>query len=198
MRSRGLSIAGVVLLAVFALGACGSEQASEGDAGQTPPVGAPPPGETSIAGLYEVTGLTTELLSGDQRQIAGTLIMSQQGDNYTSTFSLRTMFPTAAGALPAEMIGKGEGRVDGRVLTGIAETQIVMSTVPGVDAAFAYVPRRVSQRVVSSSVAKITPDGKLSIEIRSEPVAGAEYAPTETVLNGELVSRPGRTVPLRP
>ena len=195
MRSRGLSIAGVVALAFLALGAC-SEQ-GEGDAGTIPPVGTPPPGEESIAGLYEVSGLTTELESGDQREIAGTLIMSQQGDRYTSTFSLSTMVPTATGALPAEMIGKGEGRVDGRMLTGTAETQIVMSTVPGVDASFAYVPRRVSQRVVSSSVAKITPEGRVSIEIRSQPAEGADYAPTQTVLNGALVSRPGRAAPLR-
>ena len=195
MKSRGLSIAGVVALAMLALGACSEQR--DGDAGPIPPVGAPPAGEHSIAGLYEVSGLTTELESGDQREIAGTLIMSQQGDRYTSTFSLRTMFPTATGLLPAEMIGKGEGRVDGRMLTGTAETQIVMSTVPGVDASFAYVPRRVSQRVVSSSVTKITPDGRVSIEIRSEPAEGADYAPTQTVLNGALVSRPGRTAPLR-
>jgi hypothetical protein len=190
----------ILCLAGLALAACGGSEApvGQGEPGVTPPVGArADQGETSIAGLYEVAGMTTELESGDQRVIEGTIIMSQQGDQYTSTFSLRTMFPTPSGPIPAEVIGRGEGNIDGRVLTGTAETQIVMSTVPGVDSAFAYVPRRVSERIVSSSVTKLTPDGRVTIEIRSESGRGSQYAATATLLKGELVSRPGRTVPLR-
>lgn len=195
MRARALSI----LCAAFLFApACGSGPENV-EAGETAPVGVAPPGfgETSIAGLYEVTGLTTELETGDQREVAGTLILSQQGDRYTSTFSLRTMFPTPSGPLPAEMIGRGEGRVDGRVLTGRAETQIVLSTVPGVDSRFAYVPRRVSERIVSSSVARLTPDGQVTIEIRSEPTQDSPYARTSTILKGELVSGTSKAIPLR-
>lgn len=173
---------------------CGSEQAAE----DTPaPVGAPAPSETSISGLYEVRGMTTEIESGDQREIAGTIIMAQDGDGYTSTFNLRTMFPTPSGALPAEVIGKGDGSIDGNTLTGKAVTQIVMSTVPGVDSGFAFMPRRVSERIVSASVTKIEPDGSVRIEIRSEPAVGSAYSPTATILEGVLVSRPGTAVPLR-
>ncbi len=195
MRARALSI----LCAAFLFApACGSGP-ENGEAGETAPVGAVPPayGETSIAGLYEVTGLTTELETGDQREVAGTLILSQQGDRYTSTFSLRTMFPTPLGLLPAEVIGRGEGTVEGRTLEGEAVTQVVMSTVPGVDSAFAFVPRRVSQRIVSSTAAEISPDGRVQIEIESRPAEGAMYAPTTTTLVGALVVAPGIVPPLR-
>ncbi len=182
-------------VAILALLACGSEAETGSTLG---PVGAAPPaGEPNIGGLYEVSGMTTELESGDQREIVGTIIISQEGDRYNSTFSLRTMFPTPSGPLPAEMIGRGEGRVDGRVLTGRAETQIVLSTVPGVDSRFAYVPRRVSERIVSSSVARLTPDGQVTIEIRSEPTQDSPYARTSTILKGELVSGTSKAIPLR-
>ncbi len=193
MRMMALPILAVALLA---LPACGSEPS--GHSSDTPPVSAAPPiGETSIAGLYEVSGLTTELDSGDQREIAGTVILSQQGDHYTATFNLRTMFPTPSGALPAEVIGMGEGDVNGGTLSGIAETQVVMSMVPGVDSAFAFVPRRVSQRIVSSTLTEISPDGRVQIEIQSEPAPGDEYVSTKTTLAGELVSAPRRVPPLR-
>ena len=192
LAPRGRWLAAV---AIFAVVACGPEAGPESTA---PAVGAgPPAGEPNIGGLYDVSGMTTEIESGDQREIAGTIIISQRGDRYDSTFSLRTIFPTPSGPLPAEVIGKGEGRVDGRVLTGTAETQVVLSTVPGVDAGFAYVPRRVSERIVSSSVARLTPDGQVTIEIRSEPAEHSAYAATSTVLTGELVSGTSKTVPLR-
>ena len=91
----------------------------------------------------------------------------------------------------------GEGEVRGRTLEGNAETQVVMSTVPGVDSAFAFVPRRVSERLLSTTVAEITPDGRVQIEIQSQPAPGAQYAPSTTTLTGELVSAPGAVAPLR-
>jgi hypothetical protein len=190
---RGVSLA--ALIALTALVACGPG-AENGSA--TAPVGAGPPvGEQNLGGLYDVSGLTTELDSGDQREIAGTIIISQDGDRYDSTFSLRTMFPTPSGPLPAEVIGRGEGQVDGLVMTGRAETQIVLSTVPGVDSSFAYVPRRVSERIVSSSVARVTEDGQVTIEIRSEPGESSSYARTSTILKGERVSGASKAIPLR-
>ncbi len=186
----------ILCAAILFLPACGSEPEGSG-AGETAPVGAGLPGQTSIAGLYEVSGITTEIASGDQREIAGTLILTQQGTRYTSTFHLRTMFPTASGALPAEVIGKGEGDVEGRTLEGTAETQIVMSMVPGVDSAFAFVPRRVSEVLVSTTAAEITQDGRVQIEIQSKPAPGAQYAPTTTVLAGSLVAPSGAVPPLR-
>ena len=100
-------------------------------------------------------------------------------------------------ARAAKEVGKGQGTVKEDVLEGTADTQIVMSTVAGVDASFAYVPRRVSERIVSSSKATVSPDGKVKIEITSRPAEGDTYPPTRTTLEGELVSKPGTTVPLR-
>jgi hypothetical protein len=45
---------------------------------------------TEIAGLYEVEGTTTVLATGDEREIAGKVILAMEGDRYTSTFSLTT------------------------------------------------------------------------------------------------------------
>ena len=197
MRARNFSI---LVLALLIGGACGAGPES-GSANVAPPdiAAAPPaPGGTSVAGLYEVAGTTTEIETGDEREIAGTLILAQKGDHYTSTFNLRTMYPTPTGALPAEVIGLGEGDVDAGMLSGNAETQIVMSTVPGVDSAFAFMPRRVSDRIRSSTLAEISPDGHVKIEIQSRSVPGRQsYAPTRTTLHGALVSRPGSVPPLR-
>jgi hypothetical protein len=192
MAIRGLFMLSALLLVLVPMG-CGSEQPA------APPahVSAQNRADTSISGLYEVTGLTTELETGDQREIAGTIIMAQEGGSYTSTFNLRTMYPTPSGALLAEVIGKGEGTIEGNVLTGKATTQIVMSTVPGVDPKFAFMPRRVSERIVSESITTIESDGKVRIEIRSNPVSGSAYSPTATILKGELVSRRGIAAPLR-
>ena len=83
------------------------------------------------------------------------------------------------------------GTVKGRKLSGTAETQLVMATVPGIDPGFAYVPRMVSTRITSTSIATVEPDGTVSIEIKSQPVPGAEYAPTRTTLHGSRVSAAG-------
>ena len=103
------------LVASLALFACGGDTESS-----TPPVGAGL-AESSLSGLYEVAGLTTEMGSGAEREIAGTIIISQEGDRYASTFSLKTMFPTPSGALPTEVIGKGEGTIVGNDCLGVID-----------------------------------------------------------------------------
>ena len=86
--------------------------------------------------------------------------------------------------LPAEVIGMGSGTIDGRELRGIAETQLVISTVPGIDPAFAFIPRTTTTRIVSSSTTKIAANGEVVIEIQSQPAEGETYAPTRTLLRG--------------
>ena len=159
--------------------ACGSE----------PDVAAPPPAAerqaiASIEGTYRVTGFTVEKESGTQREISGTVIMSQDGDRYTSTFNLTTLFPTPDGPLKSDVIGKGEGTIEGRILRGTATTQIVMAQVPGVDAQFAFIPRFVGPRLVSSTAARLGEDGLLTVEIESEPAEGQTYASTRTTVSG--------------
>ena len=144
-----------------------------------------------IAGMYEVTGVTVTQASGSKREIAGTVILAEDGSRYTATFNLVTTYPGAEEALPAEVIGMGEGEIEGRTLRGSAQTQLVMATVPGIDPSFAFVPRLVSTRLVSKSTATIAGDGSVQIEIENEPAQGEEYARTRTTLRGMRVSAAG-------
>jgi hypothetical protein len=150
-------------LALWAL-ACGSEPAQVEEPVEVAP----------IAGMYEVHGDTVALETGHKREIAGTVILADEGASYTATFNLTTTYPGAEEALPAEVIGKGEGSIEGRTLRGTAQTQLVMATVPGVDPGFAFVPRMVSTR------------------IENQPAEGEEsYVPTRTTLRGSRISAAG-------
>jgi hypothetical protein len=140
-----------------------------------------------IAGRYEVTGTTVERATGNRREIAGTVILAEDGASYTATFHLATQYPVGDAVLPAEVIGHGKGTIDGRTLRGVAETQLVMSTVPGVDPGFAFIPRQTSTRIVSNSVTEIAPDGSVTIDIENQPAEGEVYAPTRTSMQGMRV-----------
>jgi len=167
---------------ILALG-CGSSEPA-GPEGE--PVEALP-----IGGRYEVRGATVALESGHKREVAGTIILAEEAGRYISTFNLTTTYPGAEEALPAEVIGKGSGTVEGRTLRGEAETQLVMATVPGIDPGFAFVPRMVSTRIQSSTVATVAADGTVQIEIENQPAPGSDYAPTRTTLRGSRVSAAG-------
>lgn len=197
MRTRALSVRSAVTrgipawgaavrgVALFALLACGGEPPSPA----TPQVGAPaaerfPP---TFSGTYRVEGVTTVEATGGQREISGTVILSQEGNRYTTTFSLETAFPTKEGTIQAQVIGKGEGRVEGTTLRGTTETQIVMASVPGVDSGFAFVPRHVGPRIVSKTTGERFEDGTIVIEIESQPAEGEDYAPTRTTLRGRPI-----------
>jgi hypothetical protein len=168
--------------AVFGF-ACGS--APETAAPDAPEAGAP------ISGMYAVEGVTTETESGHQRKLSGTIILAEEGTRYTATFSLATTYPGGDQALPAEVIGKGEGSIEGRTLKGTNHTQLVVTTVPGVDPGFAFIPRMVSTRIVSNSVTRLAPDGSVEIELSNAPEPGEDYSPTRTVLSGKRISASG-------
>jgi len=152
---------------------------------------------TPIAGMYEVAGTTIETATGDKREISGTVILAENGERYTATFHLSTAFPGGEGTLPAEVIGQGAGVIEGRTLRGNAATQIVISSIPGIDPGFAYIPRTTTTRIVSESLTTIAADGSVVIEIANEPAAGESYAPTRTTLRGmrigpqDLAKTPG-------
>lgn len=167
----------VLATAILGLAACGSREQVVEEAPVTP-----------IAGMYQVTGDTISVATGDKRSISGKIIIAEESGNYTATFNLTTTYPGAEEALPAEVIGKGEGTISGRSLTGMAQTQLVMATVPGVDPGFAFVPRMVSTRIVSKSRASIAADGAVQIEIENEGAPGEAYPPTRTTLSGFRVS----------
>jgi len=145
--------------------------------------------EVAIPGMYHVQGATVDKATGEKRDIGGTVILAVDGDAYTATFHLTTTFPgTGAEPVAAEVIGKGEGKVDGRTLTGIAHTQLVVATVPGVDPNFAFIPRHVSTRLVSDSITKIARNGSVTIQTDSRGEPGEDYSPTRTTLRGSRIA----------
>ncbi len=163
-----------------------------GDSAETPDVAAAVDPEP-ISGLYEVSGVTQALDGpGDKRRIAGTVVLKQDGDSYTATFKLDTTFPGQSEPLQADVIGSGEGTIDGRTLTGTTQTQLVVSTVPGIDTDFAFIPRIVGARVESTAVTEIAPDGSLVINLENHPAEGeTDYVATKTRLTGKRVGDGG-------
>jgi hypothetical protein len=142
-----------------------------------------------ISGLYDVRGVTVPIEGGSEgRPITGTVILKQDGASYTATFKLDTTFPGVEDPVQADVIGSGEGTIEGRTLTGTAQTQLVVSTVPGIDTDFAFIPRIVGARIVSTAVTEIHPDGSLVIELENKPAEGEDYRPTRTKLTGQRVS----------
>ena len=188
MTARTLAL---VCASTLAFSGCGRE--ADEKAAPGPVASAPAPREFS--GTYRVKGKTVEK-GGTRgaRPLAGTIILVQQGDAYTSTFELETELPTPEGApAHAQVIGKGDGVVTNDGLKGTAQTQIVWSDVPGVNSQFAFIPKRYGPRIASLSTARLQPDGTIVIEIDSEPIAGSAYIPTHTTLRGARVpaDRPG-------
>ncbi len=166
----------VLWVAAWAPLGCGSDR----DAGEIETV--------SVAGMYEVKGTTAEEGGGNKRQISGTIVLAEEGSNYTATFSLNTEFPTPDGPVPADVIGKGEGTISGDTLEGEAQTQIVVSSVPGIDTQFAFIPRFVGPRILSASTAQVHDDGSITVEILNQPREGEDYTPTRTMLRGVRVA----------
>ena len=150
-------------------------------------------GPRDFAGVYRVSGTTVELASGITRQLSGHVALRQEGEHYTTNFELSTEYlqQGQGDGMSAEVIGEGTGRVEGDMLRGSARTQFVLATVPGIDAGFAFVPRRVGPRIVSSTVAHLRQDGSIEIEIESQPEAGQQYRPTRTTLLGERIGAVG-------
>ena len=162
-----------------------------GDASERRSVDAAPPQPEPISGLYEVTGTTVDKSTGMERNVSGMVIVDVDGDVYTTTFDLRTNLLTDGGTQRAELIGRGEGRVSGRTLDGSAQTQLIVSLVPGVDASFGMLPRHATARIVNKSHATIAPNGAVRIEIDSEAAPGSDYRPTRTTLRGKRVAADG-------
>ena len=177
MRSRsalGLTLA----LAVGALAACDPGDGL-GARGGSPAAASPAPG---FAGLYAVSGVTTDPQSGGTRRIAGTVIVAGGAEAHDATFSLSTEIATPDGPIQADLIGTGEGRVEDGVLTGRAETQMFLAAVPGVDPGFPWIPGRLGPRVVSRFAMSRDAAGDHRIEIETRAAPGEDYGFTRTRL----------------
>ena len=88
-------------------------------------------------------------------------MLTPKDGRYTAVSELSTAFPTHGGPCAPTCSGNGEGDRQGDTLSGTAHTQLVMQTVPGVDTNFAFIPRRVGPRLVSTWKAHLEPDGTL-------------------------------------
>ncbi len=155
----------------------------------TPPEAAT--GDVTVSGRYDVKGTTVAVGGGEKRKIAGTVVLLRDGDRYNATFELKTTYPSQGIEMDADVIGTGEGAVDGNKLSGSAETQLVISSVPGIDTGFAFMPRAVTTRLISTSAAELGPDGSIAIEISNEAAEDQAYAPTRTRLTGRWIGDAG-------
>lgn len=176
---RRSALAPLLLIFPVLLPACGEPEDS---------APAPEVEPASIAGKYRVEGLTTVIGTELSREIAGLLILVQDGTSYTATFDLDTDYPGPDGAVPADVVGTGKGRIQGSALVGTAKTQIVASRVPGLDPSFTMVPPTFGVRVLSTAVGTVEPDGRIEFEIENHGAEGEDYIPTITRVKGERLT----------
>jgi hypothetical protein len=86
------------------------------------------------------------------------------------------------------VVGTGDGSVVAGTLLGTSETQLVVSTVPGVDPRFAFIPRIVGLRLTSNTSAEFLADGTVIMKVENSPAEGEEYTPTRTLLTGKRIA----------
>jgi hypothetical protein len=166
--------------------------------GEAPPEAAEPsaPGPETpaaprdLSGVYQVVGRTVDQQTGDTRELVGTVVFQQEGERYTTRFEMKTEYPVEGGAIAADVLGDGSGRIAGDRLEGRSHTQLVLGTVPGVDTGFAFVPREVGPRIESRTQGSVLPDGTIEFEARNEPAleGGEGYRPTHTTLRATRVA----------
>ena len=186
------------LASLVALTACEGERSTprSEERAPAPTAAAPPTVEDEFSGLWRVKGLTVDKRTGDTRVLQGTLVLAETTEGvYRATSDLTTEFPSPGGPIHADVIGKGDGKREGRKLSGKAETQLVMGTVPGVDTQFAFIPRVVGPRIVSAWTAEFDQEGALVFEAQNAPAPGEEYTPTTTTLRGERIEEIERSEP---
>lgn len=146
-------------------------------------------GSDRFPGSYRVSGLTTDIRSGDTRRIEGIVVLGEGREGYyTAKSDLETKYPSEAGPVDAHVIGTGTGRPSGDAVVGTAETQLVLGAVPGLGAEFALAPRTVGPRLLSTFTAKFRKDGSLMVEVENRGEAGENYSPTRTKLVGTRIA----------
>jgi hypothetical protein len=183
---RGLSTLPLLVLAAL-LGVLGPEPAGAADETGAKATGAE---ADPYVGTWRMKGTTKDLRSGDTREIAGIIVLQQKGGGYTGSSELETKYPAEGGAMDAHVIGTASGEKKGDALEGVAQNQLVMGAVPGVEAEFAFAPRVVGPRIESSFKARLRGDGTLLVEIENRPAPGEAYSPTRTSLFGTRVAEP--------
>ena len=189
-RALVLFLAAAWIVSAPLLVGCGGEREDAGTDRPGASAEALPHGSDPFSGSYRVRGRTTDVVRGDTRRIQGIVVLTEKDGVYSSNSELETKFPSAGGPVDAQVIGTGSGARSGDALSGVTQTQLVMSTVPGVDTGFAWVPRTVGPRLVSTWKAHFRRDGTLLVEIQNQPAEGVEYSPTTTTLYGTRIEEP--------
>lgn len=186
-RPRPSAATAAALLAALAA-ACG--EAPPDAAEPSAPEPEAPAAERDLSGVYQVVGRTVDQQTGDTRELVGTVVFQQEGDRYTTRFEMKTEYPVEGGAIAADVLGEGSGRIEGDRLEGRSHTQLVLSTVPGVDTGFAFVPREVGPRIESRTQGSVLADGTIEFDARNEAAAegGQGYRPTHTTLRATRVA----------
>jgi hypothetical protein len=175
MRGRSLVVAALLASPVLA------EETSN------PPVEAA--ATPYVGGRYQVHGTITIQDTGERRAIGGMWIIDQQGDEYRSTYSLVTRIRNVDGDLVrADVIGRGEGRVQAGRFDGTAESQLILASVGGAYGATPYLPRRYGPILRQATRGTIGEEGELRVELDYEPVEGGPRERSHVVLRGQLVS----------
>ena len=190
-RALVLFLAAAWIVSAPLLVGCGGEREDAGtDRPDASTAAALPDDSDPFSGSYRVRGLTTDVVRGDTRRIQGIVVLTEEDGVYSTNSELETKYPSAGGPVDAQVIGTGSGARSGDALSGTTQTQLVMSTVPGVDTGFAWVPRTVGPRLVSTWKAHFRRDGTLLVEIQNQPAEGVEYSPTTTTLYGTRIEEP--------
>ena len=86
------------------------------------PVAAPPPtgvDAEAVSGTYEVEGVTVRALTGQQREIKGTMRLDVEGPRYEVSFNLGTISPDFGEPTPVRVRGTGRGFVVGGIFTSV-------------------------------------------------------------------------------
>ena len=185
-RVPTLLVSALVLLGLsFGLAGCNDVAPTAGS------VEAAPPPAGGFAGSWEVKGTTEDLTRGDTRTIVGRVIMTEKDGVYSAHSELSTEFPSRGGPVDAEVLGNATGTREGNTLSGTAETQLVIQTVPGVNTDFAFIPRSGGPRLESTWTAHFRRDGTLVVELRNVGAEGEDYSPTRTTLYGTRAEESG-------
>jgi hypothetical protein len=159
--------------------------------GPSPGVSAPPPTSIdgpAVTGSYVVRGITVQALSGQQREIGGTLELEAGEARYEVSFELDTTAPDLPGNVPVRVVGTGRGFLVGDVMTGTTEEWMTLVPPEGglgeVVLEGVALPAKAGRKLVSTSRASFGEDGSFEIVLENFPAADEDYEPSMTVLTG--------------
>jgi hypothetical protein len=184
-----MSLRSIAPLALLLLLPAGCSQDSSTSEGATP-VAAPQVVSIEYAGMYEVTGVTSVDGSDIEREITGKIVLAEDGEGFSSKFSMSTRIQTEGGVVAADLNGTGEATRTAEGLSGTADTQMTLGAAPGLDPKFGFLPGLFGPRVLSNWTATPIDADNLEIEITTVAAPGEDYQATTTTMHAARTSGP--------